>query len=146
MLIQCVGQPSAASLAASSNSLGTGVVYAMANPSAPILNTSGQNSGHDSHPMHSSWSTSAIIMYPPQNCYSLLKGTIPNYFIIRLVSWKVSPITIRKPSPCGLGVHSIIAFSFNKPVSYTHLRAHETRHDLVCRLLLEKKKKKKHII
>src|SRR5450759_1903938 len=22
----------------------------------------------------------------------------------------------------------------NKPVSYTHLRAHETRHDLVCRL------------
>src|SRR5450756_1830801 len=28
------------------------------------------------------------------------------------------------------------------PVSYTHLRAHETRHDLVCRLLLEKKKTK----
>src|SRR5450756_2900316 len=31
----------------------------------------------------------------------------------------------------------------HSPVSYTHLRAHETRHDLVCRLLLEKKKKKK---
>ena len=31
----------------------------------------------------------------------------------------------------------------DNPVSYTHLRAHETRHDLVCRLLLEKKKKKK---
>src|SRR5450756_1997413 len=30
------------------------------------------------------------------------------------------------------------------PVSYTHLRAHETRHDLVCRLLLEKKKKNKN--
>src|SRR5450756_2878588 len=27
------------------------------------------------------------------------------------------------------------------PVSYTHLRAHETRHDLVCRLLLDKKNK-----
>ena len=27
------------------------------------------------------------------------------------------------------------------PVSYTHLRAHETGLDLVCRLLLEKKKK-----
>jgi len=27
-----------------------------------------------------------------------------------------------------------------RAVSYTHLRAHETRHDLVCRLLLEKKK------
>ena len=29
-------------------------------------------------------------------------------------------------------------------VSYTHLRAHETVLDLVCRLLLEKKKIKKH--
>src|SRR5664280_2068948 len=28
----------------------------------------------------------------------------------------------------------------NKTVSYTHLRAHETVLDLVCRLLLEKKK------
>ena len=26
------------------------------------------------------------------------------------------------------------------PVSYTHLRAHETRDNIVCRLLLEKKK------
>ena len=30
------------------------------------------------------------------------------------------------------------------PVSYTHLRAHETVLDLVCRLLLEKKKTPKH--
>ena len=30
------------------------------------------------------------------------------------------------------------------PVSYTHLRAHETVLDLVCRLLLEKKKNMKH--
>ena len=30
------------------------------------------------------------------------------------------------------------------PVSYTHLRAHETVLDLVCRLLLEKKKNKKN--
>ena len=29
----------------------------------------------------------------------------------------------------------------NDPVSYTHLRAHETTLHLVCRLLLEKKKK-----
>mgnify|MGYP003381579741 CR=1 FL=1 len=43
---------------------------------------------------------------------------------------------IRHPSgpiamPLGAG---------NLPVSYTHLRAHETVLDLVCRLLLEKKK------
>ena len=31
-------------------------------------------------------------------------------------------------------------YRHNKPVSYTHLRAHETVLDLVCRLLLEKKK------
>ena len=30
------------------------------------------------------------------------------------------------------------------PVSYTHLRAHETVLDLVCRLLLEKKKHTTH--
>ena len=30
------------------------------------------------------------------------------------------------------------------PVSYTHLRAHETVLDLVCRLLLEKKKQTDH--
>ena len=32
------------------------------------------------------------------------------------------------------------------PVSYTHLRAHETVLDLVCRLLLEKNKKSWHNI
>ena len=31
----------------------------------------------------------------------------------------------------------------SKAVSYTHLRAHETVLDLVCRLLLEKKNKRK---
>src|SRR5678816_4721280 len=39
-----------------------------------------------------------------------------------------------------------LAFSVGElatePVSYTHLRAHETPEHLVCRLLLEKKKKK----
>src|SRR5665648_425021 len=38
------------------------------------------------------------------------------------------------------GVTTVIEMPFaSPPVSYTHLRAHETRHDLVCRLLLEKK-------
>ena len=34
----------------------------------------------------------------------------------------------------------LVSAAVGKAVSYTHLRAHETRHDLVCRLLLEKKK------
>ena len=35
------------------------------------------------------------------------------------------------------GTSALVAFA---PVSYTHLRAHETPEHLVCRLLLEKKK------
>eukprot|EP00658_Telonema_sp_P-2_P002799 TRINITY_DN11034_c0_g1_i4.p2 TRINITY_DN11034_c0_g1~~TRINITY_DN11034_c0_g1_i4.p2 ORF type:complete len:102 (-),score=9.02 TRINITY_DN11034_c0_g1_i4:41-346(-) len=36
---------------------------------------------------------------------------------------------------------SVYPYSALIPVSYTHLRAHETPEHLVCRLLLEKKKK-----
>src|SRR5659263_739422 len=43
-------------------------------------------------------------------------------------------------SDCDLPSKASILSPFLRPVSYTHLRAHETRHDLVCRLLLEKKK------
>ena len=39
------------------------------------------------------------------------------------------------------GLDDAAAFLLLAPVSYTHLRAHETVLDLVCRLLLEKKKK-----
>ena len=35
---------------------------------------------------------------------------------------------------------TFICAADKEPVSYTHLRAHETVLDLVCRLLLEKKK------
>ena len=40
-------------------------------------------------------------------------------------------------SPLCFNTHTV-----NTTVSYTHLRAHETVLDLVCRLLLEKKKNK----
>eukprot|EP00658_Telonema_sp_P-2_P077575 TRINITY_DN7044_c0_g1_i3.p1 TRINITY_DN7044_c0_g1~~TRINITY_DN7044_c0_g1_i3.p1 ORF type:complete len:152 (+),score=49.53 TRINITY_DN7044_c0_g1_i3:131-586(+) len=42
----------------------------------------------------------------------------------------------------GETISTAVAIS---PVSYTHLRAHETPEHLVCRLLLEKKKKKQYI-
>src|SRR5665648_918481 len=41
----------------------------------------------------------------------------------------------------GVAAHRIrahLGHGIRAPVSYTHLRAHETRHGLVCRLLLEK--------
>ncbi len=40
--------------------------------------------------------------------------------------------------------HRLSQIRWADPVSYTHLRAHETVLDLVCRLLLEKKKKTQH--
>ena len=44
-------------------------------------------------------------------------------------------------------LHGVINGGYDiSPVSYTHLRAHETVLDLVCRLLLEKKKTIKHSI
>jgi len=39
-------------------------------------------------------------------------------------------------------VDAVITLCAEEAVSYTHLRAHETVLDLVCRLLLEKKKNK----
>ena len=41
------------------------------------------------------------------------------------------------------GTLNITKENMSEPVSYTHLRAHETPEHLVCRLLLEKKKKQK---
>src|SRR5665648_1040566 len=40
--------------------------------------------------------------------------------------------------PPGPDLHRRATTGCQTTVSYTHLRAHETRHDLVCRLLLEK--------
>src|SRR5665811_1515377 len=39
---------------------------------------------------------------------------------------------------CASLQHTIVSILIGKAVSYTHLRAHETVLDLVCRLLLEK--------
>ena len=46
---------------------------------------------------------------------------------------------------CGFNAFDDARMKFDvRSVSYTHLRAHETKANLVCRLLLEKKKKNKN--
>src|SRR5450756_2953243 len=55
--------------------------------------------------------------------------------VLKPTLWTVRPTSGGPMTTADLG-------SIFNAVSYTHLRAHETRHDLVCRLLLEKKKKK----
>ena len=63
----------------------------------------------------------------------------------------------RYPAPGGIGQHGQCAYVGilaligghalgGIAVSYTHLRAHETVLDLVCRLLLEKKNNKTHYL
>src|SRR5678815_1606759 len=47
--------------------------------------------------------------------------------------------TACEPCPGKTNASFIAATSPRGPVSYTHLRAHETPEHLVCRLLLEKK-------
>src|SRR5665648_226442 len=57
-----------------------------------------------------------------------------------------SIISVRRDPNPPTSLHLTLGISTNTSliddgsisVSYTHLRAHETRHDLVCRLLLEK--------
>ena len=48
-------------------------------------------------------------------------------------------------SPGTRGTCPVCGGTIYKPVSYTHLRAHETVLDLVCRLLLDKKKTNVHV-
>ena len=55
----------------------------------------------------------------------------------------INQLKKRKINYVGLYSKKTNITNYNTPVSYTHLRAHETKANLVCRLLLEKKKKKK---
>src|SRR5450759_5714802 len=51
----------------------------------------------------------------------------------------VNPLMIRFIFDDAIGKRNLnLLLILVGTVSYTHLRAHETRHDLVCRLLLEK--------
>ena len=51
--------------------------------------------------------------------------------------WRSQPETADTAIHLGATIGERLGLA---PVSYTHLRAHETVLDLVCRLLLEKKK------
>src|SRR5665648_980987 len=88
----------------------------------------------------------------------LLFGFVPHIFFpdetAKMIGWSPSPFQFEVGIHDGawgvlglwciwIGGLLLLATGLGwSPVSYTHLRAHETRHDLVCRLLLEKKKNK----
>ena len=66
-----------------------------------------------------------------RQAYGILTGSVGIFFNFFLFVLKIV---------AGMISHSIAITA--DAVSYTHLRAHETDSYLVCRLLLEKKKKK----
>ena len=76
----------------------------------------------------------------------------PSFRSNQLYEWIYSKRTQQFDLMTNLGVKFIqelqekYSLQSLKPVSYTHLRAHETVLDLVCRLLLEKKKSKHYEI
>ena len=58
---------------------------------------------------------------------------VPDLELWQLAAWPETLSSAAEKLASACGVDSV-------PVSYTHLRAHETDSYLVCRLLLEKKK------
>eukprot|EP00658_Telonema_sp_P-2_P064188 TRINITY_DN53088_c0_g1_i1.p1 TRINITY_DN53088_c0_g1~~TRINITY_DN53088_c0_g1_i1.p1 ORF type:complete len:118 (+),score=37.19 TRINITY_DN53088_c0_g1_i1:61-414(+) len=57
----------------------------------------------------------------------------------------LAKVEAEEPWVIPTGVYGGCMMVLMAPVSYTHLRAHETPEHLVCRLLLEKKKTRKYI-
>src|SRR5450756_2915231 len=49
--------------------------------------------------------------------------------------WTDTGIDVAVGTRVSIEAYGTIKIAGSDPVSYTHLRAHETRHDLVCRLL-----------
>eukprot|EP00825_Cyclidium_porcatum_P020328 TRINITY_DN2306_c0_g1_i1.p1 TRINITY_DN2306_c0_g1~~TRINITY_DN2306_c0_g1_i1.p1 ORF type:complete len:305 (+),score=68.37 TRINITY_DN2306_c0_g1_i1:115-1029(+) len=82
------------------------------------------------------------VAYDAPSCEILIynvKNHYKNEAKLRSSTSRITHMDFSSPSSKKLQVNNA---KYEIPVSYTHLRAHETRHDLVCRLLLEKKKKK----
>ena len=102
--------------------------------------------GSDSVIAHFIQHTVSIPVLEQNNFTAQVYPTITNGITnIEFYLPQIEDIQIKINSISGRLIWSTTKHNLN-PVSYTHLRAHETVLDLVCRLLLEKKKKTKHYI
>ena len=73
-------------------------------------------------------------------CSVCLEDKVPRWRKGEGLGWLSAEYRLLPGSTPQRQSRELMKLSGRTPVSYTHLRAHETRHDLVCRLLLEKKK------
>ena len=71
-----------------------------------------------------------------EEAFNFYKSVFKTEFVMPVMKLKDAPPQPGAPQLSDKDLNSVM------PVSYTHLRAHETVLDLVCRLLLEKKKHK----
>src|SRR5665648_252884 len=78
-------------------------------------------------PLYSKEQNSFELFFDNRKPRDLFRG----FVLIVGVQLQVAP-----PLPKGLCLSIFSPTDTSRSVSYTHLRAHETRHDLVCRLLL----------
>eukprot|EP00658_Telonema_sp_P-2_P033207 TRINITY_DN24421_c0_g1_i2.p1 TRINITY_DN24421_c0_g1~~TRINITY_DN24421_c0_g1_i2.p1 ORF type:complete len:106 (+),score=30.35 TRINITY_DN24421_c0_g1_i2:102-419(+) len=82
---------------------------------------------------------------PITSMNALLYLALPNPdMTMRMAMWSLMMMCQREVC-LGCVARCALAGTVCNAVSYTHLRAHETPEHLVCRLLLEKKKKNKQI-
>ena len=79
----------------------------------------------------------------PEMVSERLMASIPFAGRYRLCDFLISSMVHSGIDNISLIVKKNYHSLMDHPVSYTHLRAHETGRNLVCRLLLEKKKKTK---
>eukprot|EP00658_Telonema_sp_P-2_P039253 TRINITY_DN28082_c0_g1_i1.p1 TRINITY_DN28082_c0_g1~~TRINITY_DN28082_c0_g1_i1.p1 ORF type:complete len:130 (-),score=30.80 TRINITY_DN28082_c0_g1_i1:78-467(-) len=72
-------------------------------------------------------------------------ATVTELFVHPVKSLRGYAVETAELTPTGIRYDREWIVVRRRAVSYTHLRAHETPEHLVCRLLLEKKKKNKTI-
>src|SRR5665647_3679968 len=76
---------------------------------------------------------------------AMLIATLITFFTPNLTNFALIAIAIVIGGGFGYIAAKRVGMTNMPPVSYTHLRAHETDSYLVCRLLLEKKKQNNNI-
>src|SRR5665213_1511241 len=84
-------------------------------------------------------SPAPLIVQEALDRYNKLANEGPSYYMWRILDQGREPLRENLANLAGCGKEEIAINRNATAVSYTHLRAHETGRNLVCRLLLEKK-------
>ena len=81
----------------------------------------------------------AELRYTPEHEWIRIEGDIATIGVTDYAQDALTDVVWVELPEVGMSVGAMESCGSVESVSYTHLRAHETSQDLVCRLLLEKK-------